>query len=89
MNQCFFAATSPKFKVDKAGRKAIRTNALNEISRDLTSLDCEERTRAVSICSAMPLFYKHRSSFTLFSKTDTHKKLEALLDEQNVAQLIK
>lgn len=77
-NQVQFQA---KFKKEKTARKTIRTEALNDIYSELTTLEPEEKKRTISICSAMPLYSKHRNSFALFGKTDTHKKLEALLEE--------
>jgi len=69
-----------EFKSNKPARKTIRTKALDNIRSELRTLNPAEHERAIKLCSAMPLYSKHRNRFTLFGKTDTQSKLEALLE---------
>lgn len=73
-----------KFKSEKTGRNAIRTDALESINRDLTLLAPEDRKRAINICSAMSLYYKNRNVHSLFKQATKTEPSEEHTNKKNL-----
>ena len=65
-------------------RQKIRIEALEVIRTILVEIeDKSDKERAVSICRAMPLFYKNQPAETLFGKKNALKELTVSLDTPN------